>query len=67
MPDLLPVDLAEMISEVRRECAMRRQVYSNAVARGRMNRRQADRRIEIMDSILALLERQRAREETNAG
>jgi hypothetical protein len=59
MPDLLPVSMEEMIEEVRREAAMRRRVYSDLVTKGRMNRRLADRRIDIMDALLAYLEQRR--------
>lgn len=59
MAELFPVTLEEMISEVRRECTMRRRVYTDLVAHGRMNRRQADRRIDVMDALLAYLEERR--------
>ena len=59
--DLLPwpVSLDDMIEEVRRECAMRRDVFGRACREGRMNRRRADRRIEVMDAILKHLEGER--------
>ena len=59
MPDLLPVTLDDMIEELRRECQMRREVYGRACREGRMNRRRADRRIDVMDAALAFLEEQR--------
>jgi hypothetical protein len=59
MPDLLPVTLDDMIAELRRECRMRREVYARATSDGRMNRRAADRRIDVMDATLAYLERER--------
>lgn len=39
---------------------MRRRVYSDLVTKGRMNRRLADRRIDIMDALLAYLEERRS-------
>lgn len=59
MADLLPVTLEDMVVEIRRECAMRRQVYGRLVAEHRMNRRQADRRIDVMDALLMYLQQQR--------
>ena len=60
MPELFPVTLEEMIAEVRRELHMRQRVYTDMVAHGRMNRRQADRRIDVMAATLAYLEKQQA-------
>jgi hypothetical protein len=54
--DLLPVMVEDMIAEVRRECAMRRQVYGRLVADRKMNKRLANRRIDVMDALLAYLE-----------
>ncbi len=62
MPDLLPVTLDDMIAEVARECRKRREVYGRAVHDGRMNRRRADRQIDVMDAVLARLERDKANE-----
>lgn len=56
MPDLLPVTLPEMIAEVRRELRLRRKVYPNHVAAGRITQDQADRRIEVMEAALRELE-----------
>lgn len=50
------VTLADMIAEVRRTCHMQRDVYSRAVRERRMNARQAARRIDVMDALLARLE-----------
>ena len=61
MPDLLPVTLDDMIAEVARECRKRREVYARATADGRMNRRKADRQIDVMDAVLAHLEQEKAR------
>jgi hypothetical protein len=51
-----PVSLDDMIEEIRRECAMRRDVYGRACREGRMNRRRADWRIRVMDEVLQRLE-----------
>ena len=59
MADLLPITLDDMISEVRRECQKRREVYGRATSAGVMNRRTADRRIDVMDAVLSYLEGQR--------
>lgn len=61
MGDLLPypVSIDDMIEEVRRECQTRRYVYGRACSEGRMNRRLADRRIDVMDAVLQRLERER--------
>jgi hypothetical protein len=53
--------MEEMISEVRRETVTRRRVYSDLVAKSLMNRRTADRRIDVMDAVLAYLEERRVR------
>ena len=57
MAELLPVDLQDMREECRRELNMRRLVYSQLVRERRMNRRLADRRIDIMAAVVALLDR----------
>jgi hypothetical protein len=62
MTDLLGVTLEDMVSEVRRECMVRRQVYSRLVAEQKMNKRLADRRIDVMDALLAYLEQRKALE-----
>lgn len=54
-----PITLDEMVDEVRRECTMRRDVYGRLVAAHKMNRRTADRRIDVMDQVLKQLERLR--------
>jgi hypothetical protein len=59
MPDLLPVTLDDMIAEVRTELNYRRQVFGNAVRTGRMNKRLADRRFDVMEAILNHLEEER--------
>ena len=58
-----PITLPEMIYEVRRECEKRREVFDRLVRDHRMNRRQADRRIRVMDAVLALLELQQKGED----
>jgi hypothetical protein len=63
MPDLLPVTIDDMIAEVSRECRKRREVYGRAVHDGRMNRRKADRQIDVMDAVLVHLEQAKAARE----
>jgi hypothetical protein len=62
MTDLLEVTLDDMIAEVRREGQQRRQVYGRLVKDHKMNSRLADRRIDVMDALLAYLEQRRALE-----
>ena len=62
MSELFPVTLEGMIDEVKRELDMRRQVYPRAVASRRMNKREADRRVWVMESLLKKLEREQAGE-----
>jgi len=57
--DLLPVSREEMIAEVKREIEFRRRVYPRQVATGRMSQRNAERHIEVMTAVLALLEESR--------
>jgi hypothetical protein len=58
MADLFPVTLDDMIEEVRREAKMRREVYHRLVQDRKMNKRIADRRIDVMDAVLRYLEEQ---------
>jgi len=62
MPDLLPVTLDDMIEEVRTELRYRQQVFGNAVRTGRMNKRLADRRFDVMEAVLRHLEEERRNE-----
>lgn len=62
MSDLLGITLDDMVAEVRRECGMRREVYTRLTRNGQMNHRLAARRIEIMNAVLAYLEAARERE-----
>jgi hypothetical protein len=48
--------MEEMIAEMRRQASTLRRVYSDLVTKGQMNRRTADRRIDVMDAVLAYLE-----------
>jgi hypothetical protein len=59
MTDLYPVSIEDMIGEVERELDQRRQVYARLVAAGRMNRRQADRRFEVLSAVLTKLKGER--------
>ena len=62
MSDLLRVSLDDMIEEIKRECQMRREVYGRACREGRMNRRRANWRIDVMDAVLKRLEGEREHE-----
>lgn len=48
----MAVTLADKIRTLRREIAMRHKVYPGRVAAGRMTQAEADREIEIAESIL---------------
>ena len=50
------VTMDDMISEVRRECSMRRRVYETRIREKRMNHREAAMRIATMDAVLLYLE-----------
>jgi len=54
--DLLPVELQEMIAEAKAEARMRRDVYGRMTQQGTMNRRRANRKIDVQDAIVKLLE-----------
>jgi hypothetical protein len=47
----------ELIEEAHREARMRRQVYAKQVRAGRMEQREADRRIDLMEAIARRLTR----------
>lgn len=53
---LLPIDRAEMIAELRREIAMRREVYPRQVGKGRLTAEDADRRIAVLEAAIDVLE-----------
>jgi hypothetical protein len=57
MPDLLPIELRDMREECQRELDMRKRVYSDLVSHRQMNRRRANRRIDVMAAVVALLDR----------
>jgi hypothetical protein len=65
MSDLLPIELRDMREECQRELDMRKRVYSDMVAHRQMNRRLADRRIDIMAAVVALLDRLISEQEVN--
>lgn len=56
-PDLLPIELRDMREECQRELDMRKRVYSDLVSHRQMNRRRANRRIDVMAAVVALLDR----------
>lgn len=47
----------ELIEEAHREAGMRRRVYAKQVRAGRMEQREADRRIDMMEAIARRLTR----------
>ncbi len=55
--------IAEQITEVKRECAMRERVYGTWVLRGQMKLEDSQRQIRRMRAVLATLERLRAEEQ----
>jgi uncharacterized membrane protein len=60
MEDLLPITLDDMIHEVRREQAMRRDVYPKLKANaGRNKHNQLDRQFDVMQAVLEHLEAER--------
>jgi uncharacterized protein YcbX len=50
------VSLADQIAEVKREIDMRRRVYSNLVAKGKMTVIEAEKRTVTMAAVLQTLE-----------
>jgi len=56
------VSIDEQIAAVRRELAMRRNVYRKWVTGGRMKQEVADKEIAAMEAVLATLQRVRERE-----
>jgi hypothetical protein len=59
VPDLYPITLIDMIEEVRRELRYRAHFWTVACREGRMNRKLADRRIDVMTAVLLHLEGER--------
>lgn len=56
MNDLLPVTLADMIEEVRRELKLRRSVYPRLVEQRRLADSQAQYRLRVLGAVAELLE-----------
>lgn len=54
------VPLGEMVTEARRELAMRRNVYPKHVYTGMLRQPLAERRIRVMEAIIETLEKARA-------
>jgi hypothetical protein len=67
MPDLYPITLDDMIGEVARELELRRYVYTERCNAGRMNRRRADRQIDVMRAVLDKLKGERDAGTTDTG
>jgi hypothetical protein len=53
--ELVPIDLPEMIGEVRRELNYRQRAYPQWVSEGKLNSRMAARQIDRMEAVLNLL------------
>lgn len=56
MPDLFtgqPIPVGEKVAELQRELRQRRFVFPRLIAKGRLTHTSADRRIEVMEAILA--------------
>jgi hypothetical protein len=49
------VPLGEQIAEVEREIALRKRVYPNRIATGRMTQHHADRHLAVMEAVLKTL------------
>jgi hypothetical protein len=50
--DLLPITVAEMITEIEREIGLREWVYPGLVERKKLRQAKADRQIAIMRAVL---------------
>lgn len=57
--DLYPVDLEEMIQELKRELQLRQHVYPIRVRERKLNARRAERQITIIEALIAKLEGER--------
>lgn len=57
--DLYPVDLEEMIHELKRELQLRVQLYPVRVRDKKLNARRAERQITIIEALIAKLEGER--------
>jgi len=55
--DLYPIELRDMREECQRELNLRKVLYADRVKHRAMNRRLADRRIDVMAAVVALLDR----------
>lgn len=58
MTDLLPIAREDMIVELKRELAKRREVYPKLVAAKRLPERRAERQIAVLAAVLELIERE---------
>lgn len=64
MPNLLPIDLRDMMACVDRELGLRRSVYPRWVSHGKMTQSRADREIEVMAALRAYLGEQIVKEKS---
>ena len=58
MPDLYPPGLVEMITEMERDLLARARVYHNRTYTRRLSLERAERRLEIVRSVIGLLREQ---------
>ena len=58
MPDLLPVDLVEMLTELERDLLARRRLYHNRTYTRRLSTDRAERRLAILEAIIGVLRMQ---------
>ena len=65
MSDLLPIELRDMREECQRELNLRKVLYADRVTHRGMNRRLANRRIDVMAAVVALLDRLISEQEVN--
>jgi hypothetical protein len=60
MSELFPPSAEDLVQCIRREIALREQVYPRRVADRRMSQRLADRELLLMRAVLKTLERSKA-------
>jgi hypothetical protein len=60
VPDLLPVSLVEMLTELERDLLARRRIYHNRTYTGRLSLDRAERRLRILQALIDNLRGQMA-------
>lgn len=66
MPDLLPVGLVEMLTELERDLLARRRLYHNRTYTRRLSTDRAERRLEILEALIANIRTQMTNDELSA-